>query len=134
MVLVELQNACYKKLNRKMLEKTNICYIFEKQGFMIRGSRMPSMTFPCVIPIQIVPTMQKRLFTSSFQAKFLKIWFKKIPSVNESRGIFRPNCDTSWGQKTSTFHVEQSVQRYGHLKLKDLCERLSHHIYTFCSI
>ena len=28
MVLVELQNTCKKKLNRKMLEIPNICYIF----------------------------------------------------------------------------------------------------------
>ena len=30
LVLVELQNTCKKKLNRKMLERPNICYIFEK--------------------------------------------------------------------------------------------------------
>ena len=32
MVLVELQNTCKKKLNRKMLERPNICYIFENLG------------------------------------------------------------------------------------------------------
>ena len=30
LVLVDLQNTCKKKLNRKMLEKPNICYIFDK--------------------------------------------------------------------------------------------------------
>ena len=30
LALVELQNTCKKKLNRKMLERSNICYIFEK--------------------------------------------------------------------------------------------------------
>ena len=30
LVLVELQNTSKKKLNRKMLERPNICYIFEK--------------------------------------------------------------------------------------------------------
>ena len=30
LVLVELQNTCKKKLNREMLERPNICYIFEK--------------------------------------------------------------------------------------------------------
>ena len=30
MLLVEFQNTCKKKLNRKMLERPNICYIFEK--------------------------------------------------------------------------------------------------------
>ena len=52
-------------------------------------------------PIQLVPTMQKKLFTSSFQVKFLKIRFTKFagrssflvclqifffPSVNQSQG------------------------------------------------
>ena len=32
LVLVELQNTCKKMLNRKMLERPNICYIFEKLG------------------------------------------------------------------------------------------------------
>ena len=32
LVLVELQNTCKKKLNRKMLERPNICYIFGKLG------------------------------------------------------------------------------------------------------
>merc|ERR1711994_561156 len=65
------------------------------------GSGMSNMTFPCVNTIQLVPTMQKKLFTSSFQAKFLKIRFTKFagrssflvclqifffPSVNQSQG------------------------------------------------
>ena len=53
LVLVELQNTGKKKLNRKMLERPNICYNFWKVG----GSRMSNMTFPQ--PIQLVPTMQK---------------------------------------------------------------------------
>ena len=32
LVLVELQNTGKKKLNRKMLERPNICHIFEKLG------------------------------------------------------------------------------------------------------
>ena len=32
LVLAELQNTCKKKLKRKMLERPNICYIFEKLG------------------------------------------------------------------------------------------------------
>ena len=32
------------------------------------------------------------------------------------------------------FHVEQPVSRYGRLKMKFLCERFSHCIYSFCSI
>ena len=33
-------------------------------------------------PIQLVPTMQKKLFTSSFQAKFLKIGFTKVTATS----------------------------------------------------
>ena len=33
-------------------------------------------------PIQLVPTMQKKLFTSSFQPKFLKIWFTKVAATS----------------------------------------------------
>ena len=33
-------------------------------------------------PIQLVPTMQKKLFTSSFQAKFLKLWFTKVAGTS----------------------------------------------------
>ena len=43
LVLVELQNTCKKKLNRKMLERPNICYIFEKlsvQGCQIWHSHV----------------------------------------------------------------------------------------------
>ena len=38
LVLVELQITCKKKLNRKMLERLNICYIFEKLG--VQGYQM----------------------------------------------------------------------------------------------
>ena len=38
---------------------------------------MSNMTFECVNTIQLVPTIQKKLFTSSFQAKFLKIGEKE---------------------------------------------------------
>ena len=33
-------------------------------------------------PIQLVPTMQKKLFTSSFQAKFLKIRYTKVAGTS----------------------------------------------------
>ena len=105
-VLVKLQNTC-KKLNRKMLKRPNICYIFEKLG--VQGCQI-YMTFPMCQshstrpqPIQLVPTMQKKLFMSSFQAKFLN-WVKKsymymliftcnffVLSVNQSRATFGPN-------------------------------------------
>ena len=43
MDLVELQNTCEKKLNRKILERPNKCYIFEKlgiQGYQIHYIRI----------------------------------------------------------------------------------------------
>ena len=35
---------------------------------------------------------------------------------------------------SSIFHIEWLFSRYGRLKLKFLCERISHCIYSFCSI
>ena len=64
-----------------MIERPSICYIFEKLG--VQGCQI-YMTFPMCQshstrpqPIQLVPTMQKKLFMSSFQAKFLN-WVKKV--------------------------------------------------------
>ena len=58
------------------------CYIFEKLGDLNGSSRMSNMTFPCVNTIQLVPTMQKKLFTSSFQAKFQKIRFTRVAGTS----------------------------------------------------
>ena len=33
-------------------------------------------------PIQLVPTMQNKLFMLSFQPKFLKIWFTKVTGTS----------------------------------------------------
>ena len=77
MLLVELQNTCKKGWTEK---RSNICYIFENmrvQGCQIWHSHS---TWPQII--QLFPTMQKNLFTSSFQAKFLKIRFTKVPGTN----------------------------------------------------
>ena len=82
LVLVDLQNTCAKKLNRKMLESPNICYVFEK--LRVRGCVCMYDIQMCQYhstrpqPIQLVPTMQKMHFTLSFQPKFLKIWFTKL--------------------------------------------------------
>ena len=53
-----------------MLEIPNICYILKSWGFK-------DVKYDIPMPIELVPTMQKKLFTSSFQAKFLKIRFTK---------------------------------------------------------
>ena len=79
MLLVELQNTCKKGWTEK---RSNICYIFEKmrvQGFQIWHSHS---TRPQII--QLFLTMQKILFTTSFQAKFLKIRFTKVADTNSS--------------------------------------------------
>ena len=58
-----------------MLERPNIYAIYLKSwGFRDFKYIWHS---PCVNPIQLGPTMQKKLFMSSFQAKFLN-WVKKV--------------------------------------------------------
>ena len=112
--------------------------------------------------IQLIPTVQITLFTSSFQGKFLKIRVTKVtctcsffmymyifPSFTTPRGIFGQKWPTSNTQKmtkngkkrtsgncgnthSSTFHIERPFSRYGRSKLKFLCEQFSHCIYSFC--
>ena len=114
--------------------------------------------------IQLIPTVQITLFTSSFQGKFLKIRVTKVtctcsffmymyifPSFTTPRGIFGQKWPTSNTQKmtkngkkrtsgncgnthSSTFHIERPFSRYGRSKLKFLCKRISHCIYNFCSL
>ena len=119
-----------------MLERPNICYIFENAW----GPRMLNMTFPCVNPIQLGP--------SPFSL-FLRLQ-KKISHCSQVSGAYfgknvKPvgNCGTTYlGPRSkyncslffSTFYVERPVSRYGRLKLKFLCERFSHCIYSFWSI
>ena len=74
------------------------------------GSRMSNMTFPCVNTIQVVPTMQKKLFTSSFQAKFLKIRFLKVACtwsfLMYMQIFFSPSLYHSYG------HIWAKISRY----------------------
>ena len=55
-----------------MLERPNI--FFKSLGFKYVKYDIPMCQYHSTRPqpIQIVPTMQKKLFTSSFQAKFLE--------------------------------------------------------------
>ena len=79
-VLVELQNTCKKKLNKKTLEQPNICYIFDKlrvQGCQIGHSHV-SIPFNSAPAHSTRPHNAKKLFKSSFQAKFQKIRFTKV--------------------------------------------------------
>ena len=73
------QNKCKSDLNRIMTERPNMCY------WKAECSRMSNMTFPCVNAIQLGPSpfnsspqCKKKLFTLSFQPKFLKIRFTKV--------------------------------------------------------
>ena len=60
------------------------------------------MTFPCVNAIQLGPSpfnsspqCKKKLFTLSFQPKFLKIWFTKVAaswSFLMMQQFFFPSC------------------------------------------
>ena len=74
------QNTCKTDLNRIMTERPNIFYIFEKLSVQDVKHDIPMCqghsTRPQ--PIQLGPTMQKKLFTLSFQPKFLKIRFTKV--------------------------------------------------------
>ena len=118
-------------------------------------------------PFNSFPHWSKKLFTSSFQVKFLKIRFtivdgkcsilfpqcQQVPGhiwataghtsnapqraqkwQNMHFGNFRINLPglklkIKWGEKTSTFHEERPVQRYGRLKLKFLWEWFSHIVF-----
>ena len=65
------------RLNRRMPERPNICYIFEKlrvQGCQIWHSHVP-------IPLNSAPQCKKAL-TLSFQPKILKISFTKVAGAN----------------------------------------------------
>ena len=64
----------------KILKRPNICYIFEKlrvQGCQIWHSYV-SIPFNSAPAHSTRPHNAKKLFTSSFQAKFLKIRFTKF--------------------------------------------------------
>ena len=52
--------------------------IFEFCENFLDGSDVEFSHLASCIPIQLGPTMQNKLFTSSFQAKFLKIRFTKL--------------------------------------------------------
>ena len=58
LVLVKLRNTCKKEMNRKKLERPNICYIFEKlvvQGWQIWHSQVS-------IPFNSSPQCKKALY------------------------------------------------------------------------
>ena len=114
--LGRVANTCKKKLNRKMLERPNICYIFEKLG--VQGCRIwhshVSIPFNSAPAHSSRPQNAKKLFTSSFQAKFLKIRFKKVAgtssflmcqqifffsSVNQSQGHI-------WAKMSQLWHLK----------------------------
>ena len=171
-----------------MLEIPNICYIFGKlgvQGCQIWHSHV-SIPFNSASAHSTRPHNAKKLFTSSFQAIFLKIGFTKVTCTCSflcTCTFWSSHCsqvpraylgktvtqrDTSNTQKTaengriwakngkkctvencgttypksknncslfsSIYHVERPVSRKGHLKLKFLCNQISHCIYSFCSI
>ena len=73
LVLVELQNTCKKKLNRKMLERPNICYIFEKlrvQGCQIWHSHVS-------IPFNSSPQCKKSSLRHHFRRNSWKLGLHK---------------------------------------------------------
>ena len=77
------------------------------------------MTFPCVNAIQLVPTMQKKLFTLSFQPKFLKIWFTKVTASRSTRGPVVPlamfKCFPIIPPFCVHLHSTQLITKFGHV-------------------
>ena len=52
----------------------------------------------------------------------------------ENCGTTYPKSKNNYSLFSSIFQVERPVSRNGHLKLKFLCNQISHCIYSFCSI
>ena len=105
-VLVQLQNICKKKLNRKMLERPIICYICEK--LRVQGCQIGHSHSTRPQPIQLVPTVQKSSLRYHFSRNSWKLgsqkllpqghfwwgskfFFFSLPSG--PRGMFEPNSD-----------------------------------------
>ena len=104
-------------------------------------------------PIQLVPTMQKKLFTLSFQPKFLShsAPYLEHPKNDQKRTHIGQKWHKEWCYHTfvkewmkaldktrilapSDYFYHFSFPRYGRLKSKILCERYSHCIFSSCSI
>ena len=80
LVLVELQNTCKKSWTEKCSKDPTYAIFLKSWGFKDVKYDIPMCQSHSTRPqpIQLVPTMQKKLFMSSFQAKFLKIRFTKV--------------------------------------------------------
>ena len=136
-----------------MLERPNICYIFEKLGV-----QDVKYDIPMCQSHSTRPHNAKKLFTSSFQAIFLKIGFTKVTCTcsflctctfwsshcsQVPRHIWAklwhnvtPLTPKKWPKMAAyelEIFLEPLVSRYGRLKLKFLFEQFSHCIYSFCS-
>ena len=64
-----------------------------------------------------------------------RIWAKNGKKCTvENCGTTYPKSKNNCSLFSSIYHVERPVSRYGRLKLKFLCNQISHCIYSFCSI
>ena len=110
LVLVEFQNTCKKKLNRKMLERPNICYIFGKlgvQGCQIWHSHV-SIPFNLAATHSTRPHNAKKALYVIISCKIPENWVHKscwhkliflcasknksfVPVSTSPRGMFGPN-------------------------------------------
>ena len=106
-LMFELDSARFEftlkmRLNRKMLKRPNIGYIFEKLN--VQGCQIyliiydiPMCPYHSTRPqlIQLVPTMQEKLFTLSF----LKISFTKVAGTSIKVQIYmesKSNTPCQW--------------------------------------
>ena len=154
-LLVELQNTCKKKLNRKCLKDPTYAIFLKSWGFKDVKYDIPMCQSHSTRPqpIQLVPTMQKKLFMSSFQAKFLN-WVKKsymymliftcnffVLSVNQSRATFGPNKSPLlhpknaqngrvWAQNGKKCTVENCSTTYIYPKTKNNCSLFSSNFHV----
>ena len=69
---VGLRNTLKKRWTEKCLKGPTYAIFFKSWGF-----KDDKYDIPCINPIQLGPTMQKELFTSSFQEKCLKFYVHK---------------------------------------------------------
>ena len=130
MDLVELQNTCKKKLNRKMLAQPNICYIFKKlgvQGYQIWHSHV-SIPFnsaqqckKALYVIISVPTSPDNIFGTNCDIMWHLYRFKNPPKMDEygpkmakkstvmqisEKTYLDLKFKNKCGQKTSNFHID----------------------------
>ena len=84
LALVLVENTCKKNWTEKCSKDPTYAIFLKSWWFKDVKYDVPMSQYHSTRPqpIQLVPTMQKKLFTLSFQPKFLKIWFTKVTATS----------------------------------------------------